>query len=107
MYTRIVVKHGCKSHKASKEQTISAEDPEASITHTVTLKDEIRSEEIRKLLQTQNLVEDIRRHQIKLLEHVERMSAGRLITAASKQTFVPVGRRDIGRLRERWREQFQ
>jgi hypothetical protein len=40
----------------------------------VTLRDRIRSEDVKKILQTGNVVEDIKQYQRKWLEHVERMS---------------------------------
>jgi hypothetical protein len=44
----------------------------------VTLRDTIRSEDVRKRLQTGNVVEYIKQYQRKWLEHVERMSPDRL-----------------------------
>jgi hypothetical protein len=44
----------------------------------VTLRDKIRSADVRKRLQTRNAVEDIKQYQRKWLEYVERMSPKRL-----------------------------
>jgi hypothetical protein len=44
----------------------------------VTLRDRIRSEDVRKGLQTGNVIEDIKQYQRKWLEHVEHMSPERL-----------------------------
>jgi hypothetical protein len=60
----------------------------------VTLRDRIRSEDVRKRLQTWNVVEDIKQYQRKLLEHVESMSPERLPWQA--YFYTPTGRRDSG-----------
>jgi hypothetical protein len=44
----------------------------------VTLRDGIRSEDVRKRLQMENVVEYIKQYQRKWLEHVERVSPERL-----------------------------
>jgi hypothetical protein len=71
----------------------------------VTLRDRISSEDVRKRLQTENVVEDIKQYQRKWLEHVERMSPERLPWQA--YFYTPTGRRDLGRPRTRWKQQFQ
>jgi hypothetical protein len=71
----------------------------------VTLRDRIRSEDVRKRLQTRNVVEDIKQYQRKWLEYVERMSPKRLPLQA--YFYTPTGRRDLGRPRTRWKQQFQ
>jgi hypothetical protein len=70
----------------------------------VTLRDRIRSEDAMKRLQTGNVVEDIK-HQRKWLEDVERVSPERLSWQA--YFYIPTGRRDIGRPKTRWKQQFQ
>jgi hypothetical protein len=67
----------------------------------VTLRDRIRSEYVRKKLQTGNVVEDIKRYQ---REWLERMSLERLPWQAY---FYTTGRRDLDRPRTRWKQQFQ
>jgi hypothetical protein len=69
----------------------------------VTLRDRINEE--RKILQTGNVVEDIKQYQIKWLEHTERVSPERLQWQA--YFYTPTGRRDLGRPRTRWKQQFQ
>jgi hypothetical protein len=66
----------------------------------VTLRDRISSEDIRKRLQTGNVLEDIKQYQRKWLEHVERMSTNASIF------YTPTGRRDLRRPRTRWKQQF-
>jgi hypothetical protein len=71
----------------------------------VTLRDRVRSEDVRKRLQTGNVFEDIKQYQRKWLEHVERMSPERLPRQA--YLYTPTGRRNLGRPRTRWKQQFQ
>jgi hypothetical protein len=71
----------------------------------VILRDRIRSEDVRKILQTRNVVEDIKQYQRNWLEHVERMSPKCLPWQA--YFYIPTGRRDLGRPRTRWKQQFQ
>jgi methyl coenzyme M reductase subunit D len=71
----------------------------------VTLRDRIRNEDVRKRLQTGNVVEDIKQYQRKWLEHVERMSPEHLPWQA--HFYSPTGRHDLGRPRTRWKQQFQ
>jgi hypothetical protein len=71
----------------------------------VTLRDRIRSEDVRKRLQTRNVVEDIKQYQRKWLEHVERMSPEHLPWQA--YFYTPTRRRDLGRPRTKWKQQFQ
>jgi hypothetical protein len=70
----------------------------------VTLRDRIRSEDVRKVLQTGNVVESIKQYQKEWLEHAERMSPERLPWQAY---FYTTGRSDLGRPRTRWKQQFQ
>jgi hypothetical protein len=70
----------------------------------VLLRHKIRSEDVRKQLNTERMVEEIQEYQNKWHNHVERMPPERL----PWQTYYyhPTGRRDIGRPRRRWRQQF-
>jgi hypothetical protein len=65
--------------------------------------DKIRSADVRKQLNTERMVEEIQKYQKKWYNHVERMPPERL----PWQTYsYPIGRRDIGHPRRRWRQQF-
>jgi hypothetical protein len=70
----------------------------------VSLRDKISSENIRKKLNTERMVEEMQEYQKKWRNHVERMPPERL----PWQTYSchPIGRRDIGRPRRRCRQQF-
>ena len=50
------------------------------------------------------MVKEINKYQEKWLQHVQRMDTNRIPTQALQYT--PKGRRNIGRPRKRWREQF-
>ena len=52
----------------------------------------------------QNIVKEIKQYQKKWLKHVQRMDRNRLPRQALK--YRPEGRRDIGRPKERWRDQL-
>jgi hypothetical protein len=71
----------------------------------VTLRDRIKSEDVRKRLQTGNVVEDVKQYQRKWLEHVERIFPEHLPWQV--YFYTPTGRRDLGRPRTRWNQQFQ
>jgi hypothetical protein len=70
----------------------------------VSLRDKIRSENLRKQLNTERMVEEIQEYQKKWHTHVERLPHERL----PWQTYFyhPIGRQGIWRLRRRWRQQF-
>jgi hypothetical protein len=70
----------------------------------VSLRDKIRSENARKQLNTERMVEEIQEYQKKWHNHVERMPLERL--PWQTYSYHPIGRRDIGRPRRRWRQQF-
>ena len=71
----------------------------------LSLRDQIKSEEIRKQLKIKRtMVEEVIEYQNKWYQHVNRMPPERLPLQAFLYT--PVGRRDIGRPRRRWRQQF-
>ena len=52
----------------------------------------------------QNIVKEIKQYQEKWLQHVQRMDTNRLPKQALQ--YKPKGRRNIGRLRKRWRDQL-
>jgi hypothetical protein len=68
----------------------------------VSLRDKITSEDERKQLNTERMVEEIQEYQNKWHNHVERLSPERL--PWQTYSYHPTGRRDIGR--PRWRQQF-
>jgi hypothetical protein len=70
----------------------------------VSLRDKIRSEDERKQLNTERIVEEIQEYQNKWHNHVERMPPERL--PWQTYSYHPTGRRDTGRPRRRHREQF-
>ena len=53
----------------------------------------------------QNTVKEIRQYQEKWLQRVQRMDTNRIPKHALQ--YQPKGRRNIGRPRKRWRDQFQ
>jgi hypothetical protein len=68
----------------------------------VSPRDKIRSEDARKQLNTERMVEEIQEYQRKWHNHVERMPPERL--PWQTHSYHPVGRRNIGRPRRRWRQ---
>jgi hypothetical protein len=52
----------------------------------------------------QNIVKEIKQYQEKWLQRIQRMDTNRIPTQALQ--YKPEGRRHIGRLRKRWRDQF-
>lgn len=77
------------------------------LRHTlgVTLRDRMRSEDIRKELKTTNMVEEIHTYQQQWYMHVQRMPPDRFPRQAC--FYQPQGRRDIGRPQTRWTSQFR
>jgi hypothetical protein len=69
-----------------------------------TKSDRQRNVDIRERLRVQSIVEEIQTYQRKCKEHVERMQDERPPKLALK--YQPVGKRNIGRPRNRWRDQF-
>jgi hypothetical protein len=60
----------------------------------VTLRDRIRSEDVRRRLQMGNVVEDIKQYQRKWLEHMECVPPKCVPWQA--YFYIPTGRRDLG-----------
>jgi hypothetical protein len=58
--------------------------------------------DVRKQLNTERMVEEIQEYQKKWHNHVERMPPERLLWQT--YSYHPIGRRDIGRPRRRWRQ---
>ena len=72
----------------------------------VSLRDRVRSADIRNELGLErSIVEEIVQYQNNWKEHVNRMSSDRLPKQAL--FYNPKGKRDIGRPRTRWKDQFQ
>ena len=59
---------------------------------------------IREKTGAQNIVKEIKQYQEKWLQHVQRMDTNRITKQALQ--YKPKGRRNIGRPRERWRDQL-
>jgi hypothetical protein len=59
--------------------------------------------DIRNRLKVDSLVEDIKLYQKNWLDHLKRMDRSRLLKLTFQ--YQPRGRRDTGRLRQRWRDQ--
>jgi hypothetical protein len=70
----------------------------------VSLRDKIRSENVRKQLNSERMVEEIQEYQKKWHNHVERIPPERL--PWQTYSYHSIGRRDIGRPRRRWKQQF-
>jgi len=71
---------------------------------TKLLVDKEKNQCFREKTGAQNIVKEIKQYQDKWLQHVQRMDTNRI----PKQTlqYKPKGRRNIGRPRKRWRDQF-
>ena len=59
---------------------------------------------IREETRAQNIVKEIKQYQEKWLQHVQRIDTNRIPKQALQ--YKPKGRRNIGRPRNKWREQF-
>jgi hypothetical protein len=70
----------------------------------ITRLDKEKNQTIRQKTGAQNIVKEIKQHQKKWLQHVQRMETNRLPKQALQ--YKPKGRRNIGRLRKRWRDQL-
>jgi hypothetical protein len=64
----------------------------------------VKNQCIRQKTGAQNIVKEIKLYQKKLLQHVQRMDTNRLPKRALQ--YKPKGRRNIGRPRKRWRDNF-
>ena len=64
----------------------------------------IKNQCIRQKTGAQNIVKEIKQYEEKLPQHVQRMDTNRLPKQALQ--YKPKGRRNIGRPRKRWRDQF-
>ena len=70
----------------------------------ITKLDKEKNQCTRQKTGAQNIVKEIKQHQKKLLQHVQRMDTKRLPKQALQ--YKPNGRRNIGRPRKRWRDQL-
>jgi len=70
----------------------------------ITELDEEKNQSITEKTGTQNIVKEIKQYQKKWLQHVQRMDTNRLPKHALQ--FKPKGRRNVGRPRNRWRNQL-
>ena len=70
----------------------------------ITKLDKEKNQCIREKTGAQNIVEEIEQYQKKWLQHVQGMDRNRLPRQALK--YRPEGRRNIGRPKERWRDQL-
>jgi len=70
----------------------------------ITKLDKEKNQCIRGKTGAQNIVKEIKQYQEKWLQHVQRMDTNRLSKQALQ--YKPKGRRNIGRPRKRWRDQF-
>ena len=66
--------------------------------------DKEKNQSIREKTGAQNIVKEIKQYQEKWLQHVQRMDTNRVPKQALQ--YKPKGRRNIGRPRKRWRDQF-
>jgi hypothetical protein len=65
---------------------------------------EEENQTISEKLGVQNIVKEIKQYQQKWLQHVQRMDTNRVPKQALQ--YRPKGRRNIGRPRKRWKDQF-
>ena len=70
----------------------------------ITKLDKEKNQCIREKTGAQNIVEEIKQYQKKWLQQVQRMDTSRIPKQALQ--YQPKGRRNIGRLRKRWRDQL-
>jgi len=70
----------------------------------ITKLDEEKNQCIREKTGAQHKVKEIKQYQEKWLQHVQRMDANRIPNQALQ--YKPKGRRNRGRPRKRWRDQF-
>jgi len=70
----------------------------------ITKQDKEKYQSIRGKTGVQNIVKEIKQYQKKWLQHVQRMDTNRLPKHALY--YKPKGRKNIGRPRERWRDQL-
>ena len=69
----------------------------------VTLRDRIKSEEIRKYWKVEEMIDNIQNYQLKWNQHVLRMPENRLPRKALH--YQPQGKMDLGRSYRRWKDQ--
>ena len=70
----------------------------------VTLRDMVKSEEIRKKWKVKEMIDDIQNYQLKWNQLVLRMPENRLPRKALQ--YRPQGKRDLGRPYRRWKDQL-
>ena len=70
----------------------------------VTLRDRIKSENIRKQWKVEEIIDDIQNYQQKWNQHVLRMPENRLPRKSLQ--YQPQGKRDLGRPYRRWKDQL-
>ena len=70
----------------------------------ITKLDKEKNQCIRGKTGAENIVKEIKQHQENWLQHVQRMDTNRISKQALQ--YKPKGRRNIGRPRKRWRDQF-
>ena len=91
--------------KKREEQRLEAAQMK-SLRHLlgITKLDKEKNQCVREKTGAQNTVSEIKQYQKKWLQHVQRMDRNRLPRQALK--YRPEGRRNIGRPKERWRDQL-
>jgi len=70
----------------------------------ITKLDKEKNQCIREKTGAENIVKEIKQYQEKWLQHIQRMDTNRITKQALQ--YKPKGRRNIGRPRKRWRDQF-
>jgi hypothetical protein len=70
----------------------------------ITKLDKEKNQCIRGKTGAQNIVKEIKQYQERWLQHVQRMDTNR--TPKQELQYKPKGRRNIGRPRKKWRNQF-
>ena len=70
----------------------------------ITLRDRIESEEIRKKLNVEEMIDDIQHYALNWNQHVLRMPENRIARKALQ--YRPQGKGDLGRPYRRWKDQF-
>jgi hypothetical protein len=93
--------------KKREEQRLEAAQMKF-LTHLlgITKLDKEKNQCIREETGAQNIVKEIKQYQKKWLQHVQRKDTKRIPKQALQYTCRPNGRRNIGRPRNRWRDQL-
>ena len=104
---KAALKFGCEAGVLKKREEKRLEAAQMKFLRNllgITKLDKEKNHCVRKKTGAQNIVKKIKQYQEKWLQHVQRMDTNRIQKQALQ--YKPKGRRNIGRPRKRWRDQF-